>query len=315
MKIFYNFLWIAGLLIWSCCFAMGFNYGHGDSLVISIILLLAVLAIMGIAVFLLNKWANPLSSVNKKNAKAKELTCLVVYAIMVILTLNGFAHFVAVQTDVKSEVRPQALSRINELRRVFGNENKEGSYISYVHELSATYRNAMKADYADESTVKLAVSEFEDEMMGEGNYERLKNQSNKFLADCQQSVEYWIPWNVTEYLTQLDLNSENWANDLIRMSERNDWVKTTGDKYIPHIDTETKLAAQVINPSISDYSILAIVLIVVLQILVLFPYLRVKDWSQSGPKVHRDNQVVVYSGKRKNNNLNKSSNQDDTEEI
>lgn len=296
MKIFYNFLWIAGLLIWSCCFAMGFNYGHGDSLVVSIILLLSVLAIMSIAIFLLNKWANPLSSINKKTAKTKELACLCVYGLMVILTVSGFAHFIAVQTEVKTAVRPLAMNRITELRRVFGNENKEGSYMAYVQDLSNTYRNAMKANYADESTINLAVSEFEDEMMGEGGYERLKNQANKFLSDCQQSIDFWIPWTVTEYLTQLDVNTESWNNELIRMSEKNDWVKTTGEKYDSHMDSSSSLAELVIHPSSSDFSLLAIVLIIILQVLVLFPYLREKDWSQSGPKKHKSSRFVVYDG-------------------
>ena len=300
MKIFYNFLWIAGLLIWSCCFAMGFNYGHGDSLVVSIILLLAVLAIMGISIFLLNKWANPLSGINKKTAKTKELACLCVYVLMVILTVSGFAHFIAVQTEVKTAVRPLAMNRITELRRVFGNENKEGSYMAYVQGLSNTYRNAMKANYADESTINLAVSEFEDEMMGEGGYERLKNQANKFLSNSQQSIDFWIPWTVTEYLTQLDVNTQNWINELVRMSKKNEWVKATGEKYESHIDFSVSLAEQVINPSISDFSVLAIVLIVILQILVLFPYLREKDWSQSGPQKHKSSRFVVYNGKESN---------------
>lgn len=309
MKIFYNFLWIAGLLIWSCCFAMGFNYGHGDSLVVSIILLLAVLAIMSIAIFLLNKWANPLSGINKKTAKTKELACLCVYALMVILTVSGFAHFIAVQTEVKTAVRPLALNRITEIRRVFGNENMEGSYMAYVQELSNTYRNAMKANYADESTINLAVSEFEDEMMGEGGYERLKNQANKFLSNCQQSIDFWIPWTVTEYLTQLDGNTESWMNELVRMSEKNEWVKTTGEKYESHVDFSVSLAEKVINPSTSDFSVLALVLIVILQVLVLFSYLREKDWSQSGPKKHKSSRFVVYDGndsiinKESNNNI------------
>ena len=304
MKIFLNILWITGLLIWSCCFAMGFNYGHGDSLLVSIIFLLAVLAIMSIDIFLLNKWTDPDSCANKKTAKTKEIACLVTYAVMVLLTVNGFAHFVAVQTEVKSEVRPKALERIHELRRMFGGDNKEGSYQSYVTEMSATYRNAMKKDYADEGTVNLAVSEFEDEMMGEGAYERLKNQSQKFLSDCEQSVQFWIPWTVTEYLTQLDKNTENWGKELICLSKKSEWVKATDESYNPHIDSTESLAGQVVNPSVSDYSLLAIIIIIVLQIIVLFPYLRGKDWSQSGPKKYsgKDGGPVVYGGNRKSSN-------------
>ena len=297
MKIFLNVLWVVGLLIWSCCFAMGFNYGHGDSLLVSIILLVAVFLVMGISIFFLNKW----SVSDGKTAKAKEMASLIAYLIMVLLTISGVAHFITVQTDVKTEVRPKALNQIHELRRVFGNDTKEGSYQSYVSELSATYRNEMKKDYADEGTVNLAVSEFEDEMMGEGEYERLKNQSQRFLSDCEQSVELWIPWTVTEYLAQLDKNLEEWPTALVRLSSKNNWVKTTGESYNPHLDVTNKLAEQVSNPSISDFSLLAIIIIIVLQVIILFSYLRGKDWSQSGPIRHKEvsGGPIVYKGARK----------------
>ena len=71
MKIFLNILWVVGLLVWSCCFAMGFNYGHGDSLLVSVILLFAILAIMGIDVFFLNKWTNPCK--NKRDCMSCDI--------------------------------------------------------------------------------------------------------------------------------------------------------------------------------------------------------------------------------------------------
>ena len=292
---------------------MGFNYGHGDSLVVSIILLIAVFGIMGIAIFLLNKWTNADSSFNHKTAKTKEIASLAAYIIMVLLTVNGVAHFIAVQTDVKSAVRPQALNRIQELKRIFGNDTKEGSYQSYVSELSATYRNQMKKDYADERTVNLAVSEFEDAMMGEGAYERLKNKANSFLTDCENSVDYWIPWTVTEYLINLDKNSEDWPSELIRLSEKQEWVKTTGETYKPHLEVKESLANIVINPSVSNYSLLSIIVIMVLQAIILFSYLRGKDWSQSGPKRHKEvaGGPIIYRGTRNNSGANYQNTEDE----
>lgn len=302
MKIFLNALWVVGLIIWSCCFAMGFNYGHGDSLLVSLILLVAVLLIMGISIFFLNKW----SVSDGKTAKTKEMASLFAYLVMVLLTISSVAHFITIQTDVKTEIRPKAINRIHELRRVFGNESKEGSYQSYVSELSATFRNQMKKDYADEGTVNLAVSEFEDEMMGEGEYERLKNQSQRFLSDCEQAVEFWIPWTVTEYLAQLDKNTEEWPSALVRLSSKNEWVKTTGESYNPHLDDTVNLAELVSNPTISDFSLLAIIVIIVLQVIILFSYIRGKDWSQSGPIRHKEvsGGPIVYKGARKHSSTN-----------
>lgn len=313
MKIFLNALWVVGLLIWSCCFAMGFNYGHGDSLLVSMILLVSVLLIMGISIFFLNKW----STLVGKTATAKEIACLVTYLIMALLTVGGVAHFIAVQTDVKTEVRPKALSRIQELRRVFGNDNKEGSYQSYVSELAGTYRNQMKKDYADEGTVDLAVSEFEDEMMGEGEYERLKDLASTFLNDCEQSVDLWIPWTVTEYLSQLDNNTVDWSSKLVALSSKNEWVKTTGDSYNPHLNADEGLADLVKSPKGSDFGVLPIIIIIILQIIILFSYLRSKDWSQSGPVKHKSKNggPVVYDRKHKEGGKRYQDQENNIEEV
>lgn len=304
MKTFLNILWVIGLLVWSSCFAMGFNYGHGDSFLVSLILLLAVLTIMGIDLYFLNKWANPQNVSNKKNAKTKEFASLGIYIVMVLLTMGGFAHFIAVQTAVKSEVRPLALERIQELRRVFGDEDREGSYLCYVSELAVTYRDAMKKNYADEGTVNLAVSEFEDEMMGLGAYDRLNAQAHVFLNDCEYAVLYWFPWNVTEYLIQLDENTIAWTEELVELSSKNEWVRETGEIYNLHVDDVGSFADLVINSNVSDYGVLSIVLIVVLQILILFSYIRSKDWSRSGPIKHKAKSggPVVYKSKSVKNN-------------
>lgn len=302
-------LWMVGLVVWSCCFALGFNYGHGDSLVISIILLVSVLGIMGTDIFFLNRWTDPHGGENKKDASVKEMACLVVYVVMLLLTIGGVARFVTVQTEIKSKVRTEALSRIEELRAVFGNEDCEGSYQSYVTEISATYRNEMKKDYADEKTVNIAVAEFEDAMMGEGSYERLRNQAKAFLAECEYSILNWIPWNVTEYLRALDSNLSEWETELVSLSKKNDWVKATGDVYDPHLNIIAPLAPQVTDSKISNYGLLSIVLILVMQVLILFPYVKGKDWSKSGPIKHKSTTggPVVYGRNGRINSANRSN--------
>lgn len=294
MKIFMRVLWMVGLLAWSCCFALGFNYGHGDSLMVSLILLLAVLGIMGVDVFLLNKYANPKQGSNNKQNFAKwEMVCLVLYAVMVVLTISGVAHFVTVQTTVKSEVRPEALSRIQELRRVFGTDNVEGSYQAYVAAMSQTYRNAMKKNYADEGTVNVAVAEFEDEMMGQGDYELMRNQALAFLDKCEYTVLNWIPWNVTEYLSELDENLSNWEAELVALSEKNEWVIESNELYNPRSEATDSLASRVIHSKVADFGALSIVLIVVMQILILLSYLRTKKWFKDIIKPDDPN-ILVY---------------------
>lgn len=313
MKIFMRVLWIVGLLAWSCCFALGFNYGHGDSFVVSLILLIAVLGIMGVDIFLLNKYANPDLGSHRKHAATMEKVCLVVYAVMVVLTIGGVAHFVTVQTTVKSEVRPEALSRIQELRRVFGADNVEGSYQAYVADMSQTYRNAMKKNYADEGTVNVAVAEFEDEMMGQGEYELMRNQALAFLDECEYTVLNWIPWNVTEYLSELDENLDDWEEKLIDLSEKNEWVIESNEPYDPRSEATDSLASRVINSEVADFGALPIVLIVVMQILILLPYMRERDWSKSNTKKHKGAFVYDVDSMGEGSSSKQSTKKDNTE--
>lgn len=288
-------MWVVALMIWAGCFAMGFNYGHGDSLVVSIVLLVAVFAIMGIDIFMLNKFVDPQEMLNRDKAKIKEIACIVVYAVMVLLTMGGFAHFITVQTEVKSSVRQLAKDRIQELRTMFGKETDEGSYWAYMTELSATYRNMQKENNTSESTVNSRVAEFEDEMMGDGSFEELRSKAKAFLKECDYSVENWIPWNVVEYLTKLDANTEEWYEKLRALSDKNEWVQKTGEHYVSPVKNEEKLAPKVLTPKTSDFGLLAIVLIVVLQIMVLLTYIKTKDWSHKGPEKAKG--VMVYSPK------------------
>ena len=313
MKIFMRVLWMVGLLTWSCCFALGFNYGHGDSLMVSLILLIAVLSIMGVDVFFLNKYANPDLGSHRKHAATMEKVCLVVYAVMVVLTIGGVAHFVTVQTTVKSEVRPEALSRIQELRRVFGADNVEGSYQAYVATMSQTYRNAMKKNYADEGTVNVAVAEFEDEMMGQGEYELMRNQALAFLDECEYTVLNWIPWNVTEYLSELDENLNEWEEELIALSKKNEWVIESNEPYDPRSEATDSLASRVINSEVADFGALSIVLIVVMQILILLPYMRERDWLKSNTKKHKGAYVYNPDSMGEGSSSKHSTKKDNTE--
>lgn len=305
MKTILNIMWVVALLIWAACFAMGFNY-QGASLVVSIVLLVAVFAIMALDIFMLNKWADPEGGTDRSKAHAKEIACFVVYVVMLVLTASGFAHFITVQTEVKSEVRPLAKERIRELRIMFGNENKDGSYWAYVTEKSETYRNMQRKNNTDVSTVNTRVAQFEDDMMGNGDFEQMRSKANSFLKECENSVDNWIPWNVVEYLGKLDENTEEWYNSLRNLSDKTDWVRETGEHYESPVKNNESLATKVLKPEVGDFGLLSIVLIVVLQIIVLLTYLKTKDWSRRGP--------IKTSGMRVYNSGTKDSKLKDTKD-
>lgn len=285
MKIFNYILWITGLLIWSSCFALGFNFGEVDSLLMSVILFIAVFGIMGVAVFLLNKWANPEGGVNRSSAQIKERACLAAYVVMVCLTAWHFAHFVTVQTDVNSKVRPLALERIDQIQVAFGDEETTGSYLYYVDDMASTYRNQLIGQGMDNSTANSNVAQFCDAMNGFGEFQKLKDGQEGVIKSAYSSIANWIPWSVTESLQELDKNSKEWKEKLEAMSRGHEWAIKCNQFYECNIGTE-RLSDKVKDASKSDFGLLSILIIVLLQIMILFPYLRGKDWSSNGPQVH-----------------------------
>ncbi|MCC8118181.1 MAG: hypothetical protein LIP09_05445 [Bacteroidales bacterium] len=307
MNIFKRILWIVGLLAWTICFALGFNYGHSDSLMVSIILMVAVLAIMGIDIFLLNKWADSEAGGNKKTAKAKELACLAVFIVTILLTVNGVAHFITMQGTVKSQVRPEALTRIQELKQMFGNEDTQRSYLHYVSEMGETYNNAIKKNYADQGTIDVMMGKFNDEMRGYGEYDRLKKTASSFLYNCEYSVLNWFPWDVIEYLDQLDTNTQEWIGSLETLSMNSEWVQENNEPYNPHINASTNFKQQLANVNLSNYGPVSILIIILLLIMMLLQYVSVKDWSRSGPRRYKPtkgsgprNGPMVYTPKENN---------------
>lgn len=299
MKVILNIMWVVALLIWAGCFAMGFNYGDGNSLVVSIVLLVVVFAVMGLDVFLLNRWVDPSKNSDRSKAHAKEIASLVVYAVMVALTVSGFARFITVQTVVKSEIRPLAKDKIAQARTMLGNEEVEGSYWAYVSEMSATYRNKQKENNTEEATVNANVARFEDDMMGDGSFSTLREDGLKFLRDCEYSVDNWVPWTVVENLKKLDKNAVDWYEELCRLSDKNEWVVETGEKYESPVKNKEELAAMVTKPKAGDFGILAVVLILLIQIIVLLPYAMKKDWTRKGPAKSKGIPVWSNQGRDK----------------
>lgn len=312
-------MWIAGLVIWSFCFAMGFNYGHsnlvGDSLWIIVILLIALLGLMSTTIFLLNKWANPNIDYDRKTSKIKEIFCLVAYVVLVILTISGVASFITVQTKVKTEVRSKGQSRLDDLERIFGSEDKESSYKSYVDDLIPKYRNVMKSDFPDSKTLEIRIAGFKDTLMGDGKYNGLRVQFDN-LKKKRRYLDNWIPWEIMEYLRQLDEESLKYSNELVTLSLNSEYVKKIGEQYDPKVDFSESLFELVKNRQVSDFNLLTIIIVLVLQIMVLFPYLSGKDWSNSGPRKHK----VVSGGpvvweKPKQTTSRYNSNNNENEEI
>ena len=312
MKVFMRLLWIVGILVWAACFALGFNYKYGDSITTTVILFVALLGIMGTDIFLLNRFVSPNSGVNRKNARTKEIVCLAVYVIMMVLSLGSVAHYIHVESNVKSNVRQEARNRINDIRRVFADSETSGSYLYHVEEYKGKYEDRLDNEGVKQITKETKLSTFNKDMLGDVLYDETKSGITTILDECESHVNNWVPWNINEYLTTLDNEyiislEDDKDNNVEKLVERSQEVlsKTFDDnydesyRYNPNL-TKDKLLAPELRGETS-YGLLSVVVIVLIQLLVLIPYVREKDWSRSGPKQHKGG-FKVYDAKsvRKN---------------
>lgn len=304
MKNFLNVLSVIGLLAWCICFALGFNYQQGGAMVISILLCAFLAAFMGMLLFLMKRWSRPKSSDHKANAKQREMYCLGIYIFTIILSASSFAHFVTVQSTVKNEIRPLAQQRIAELERVFGDENTTGSYLNYIQEtVIPPYEKFLEDKYnGDEKTIKLSLSRLRDELTNEGEFTTLQEDVNDFLGYCRYSVENWVPWTITSYLSELDNNTEKWETEVTKMSTNHEW--TSSEPFIIKPTASDKLMGEISNPSVSIFSSLTILLIIIVQIISLLSYIANRDWSHHKP-IKPTGDFFVWNGDVKPQGKNK----------
>lgn len=284
MKIFMRVLWILGLVAWTVCFALGFNYGNSSSFLVSVLVFVAVLGIMATDLIILHKQIDPDSVNDKSKARVKEIASLVVYFAMVGVTVLGVARYVTIQSQVKPEITKLATQTINELYVMFtAEENCAGSYLTYVDEMADRYREYKKRGYPNEGTLKQDVADFVDQMRQKGNYRPMGYDD----YDLSYKILNWLPWNIAETLLELDTNPQKWAQSLTDLSESvlaEKWPEAVGDKYVPTVTVHNpSLYSRLTNYSQSNFGVLSIVLIVILQLMILIPYVWQKDWSMSGP--------------------------------
>lgn len=286
MKMVYVFLGLLAVCLWSACFAMGFGFGYEfkQSWEIDLLFFLAAFAVMGLVLFLLCKWANPDSGVNYYKARVKEMGCLAAYVLLALLTCGGFGRFVTVQTELRTALQKKALTRINDLKKMFADEEKEGSYQYYVEQMAERYQVSLQGKYMDVENIRAAVARFQDDLMGDDNstFNQLKGDADKFLPKCEQTIVNWIPWSLTECVKDLDKYTQEWTEELSDLSETHPWVKEMSEPYKPQVSEDVALSGS-LQKAKSGFGFLSIVLGVILQVMALFPYIRSKDWSRSGP--------------------------------
>lgn len=291
MKIFMRTLWIIGILAWSVCFALGFNYGNSSSFLISALVFVAVLGVLATDLIILHRQVDPDAVINRSTAHIKEIASLVVYFALVAGTVTGVARFVTIQNDIKKEISPDAKKTIDEVYEMFSEEEDvNGSYSNYVNTMANRYRAYLQKDFLDEGTLDMKTADFIDQMKKNGAYRPIGIDDQIYHYDF--TVLNWTPWDIAETLKELDNNPREWADSLTATSARvlaELWPEAGDGSYQPVITEHyPSLYDRLTNYTRSNFGLLSIFLIVVLQLMIIIPYVWQKDWSLSGPREYKD---------------------------
>lgn len=290
MKTILKILSFVALIIWCICFALGYNFHEGGNLTMSSVLAFFLLGLMAILIYLMTLFSKPKNANQTKINMIKEIACGVCYAVLFALSCSMVAQFITVETRTKSQVQPLAQERINELYKAYADQDEAvaGSYWAYIDEKAGLYeehvRNTDTAPTQDQrnSNAATQMNELIETLLGGTQFEETQSLVIDFLEHCDYAVENWVPWSLPRYLGELDNNLPKWEKVLVDLSVTHNWTKS--EPYAIDSVADANLLDMVKHPEGGNFSALAIIMLIVMQIVILLPYFIGRDWATTGPQ-------------------------------
>ncbi len=325
-KIFFLVLCGLGLTLWCVAFFFGFNYTQNGALMVSIPVTLFVLLMMAGLIFLMRKFCNPNGADNYRVAKNTEKASLVIYVIVSLCSAIYIGHFVTVSMNDKTAIQDKVDKELKELDRIFDMSDDTpvaGSYMAWVMDECENYRIKLQGEGMASTTIETKVAELEDELVIQSGFSTLQDNVQKFLGECSYSVKNWIWLTVSEKISLLEANKKQWEDEAEQCAMKSDYTKDEPYKC-NSTENYTDIASPLTNLSWSDFSISAIILIIVLQFMILLTYISERPNTGRDPIRYKNNDFVrSYGAKKKTssdfsssaNLVNEESKQDNSDIV
>jgi len=181
-------------------------------------------------------------------------------------------HFVKVSLVDQKEVQNKAKQQMQELGRIFSDDCIAGSYMQWVADETDNLRIKLEGEGMVESTIKVKMSDLENELLETSGFNQLKNEVNEFLSHCDYSVSNWVWLTVPNYLSNLQENKPVYEQKVVECSKLSAYTAESpydcNSKY-----SYPDLAKTLEQVSLSDIGLWSVLLVVILQILILLSYL------------------------------------------
>lgn len=314
-KTFFLILCGLGLILWAVGFFFGFNYTQSGALMVSIPVSLFVLVLMGGMIYLMKRFCDPRGADNYRVAKNTEKAALVIYIIVSLCTAVYIGHFVSVSMNDKTAIQDQVTKELQELDRIFDDSDTpvSGSYMAWVLDECENYKIKLQGDGMDSTTIVVKVAELEDELVEKSGFSTLRDNVHKFLGECNYSVKNWVWLTVSEKISLLEVNKSIWEEAVEQCALKSEYAKS--EPYLCNSsENYTDIASPLNSLSLSDFSISAIILIIVLQIMILLTYISDRPNTGRDPIRYKNNDFVrSYGAKKKSDSPSSNSNRQRTD--
>ena len=335
-KIILLVLCIIGLLLWAIGFFFGFNYIQKGALMVSIPVAFFVFLLMGFMIFLMKRNSDPQGVDNYRLAKNTERAAIVIYTIVSLCTAIFLGHFVNVTMNEKTVVQDKVSKELGELERIFDMpeidesaeasaqmedialyDPMEGSYLKWVNDQADNYQIELSSLNQDSSTVDVRVQSLTDSLLVQSGFWSLQHEVNRFLDNCYYAVDNWNWLTVSEKVSMLESNKEEWENKVEECARFCKYTQNEGYKCNSK-EHYSDIAAPLTSLSAKDLSISAILLIIVLQVMILLSYITGRPKTGKDPLKYTDSNFArTYGAKKKTgskfgNTPQKASKQQDT---
>lgn len=303
-KVFFLILCGLGLILWAVGFFFGFNYTQSGALMVSIPVSLFVLVLMGGMIYLMKRFCDPRGDDNYQVAKNTEKAALFIYIIVSLCTAVYIGHFVSVSMNDKTTIQDQVTKELQELDRIFDNSDSpvSGSYMSWVVDECENYKIKLQGDGMDSTTIVVKVAELEDELVEKSGFSSLRDNVRKFLGECNYSVKNWVWLTVSEKISLLEANKSIWEGAVEECALKTEYAKNEPYKC-NSTENHTEIASPLTKISGSDFSISALILIIVLQIMILLTYFAERPDTGKDPTKYKNSNFVRSYGAKGNKNI------------
>lgn len=308
-KVFFLILCGLGLILWAVGFFFGFNYTQSGALMVSIPVSLFVLVLMGGMIYLMKRFCDPRGVDNYRVAKNTEKAALVVYIIVSLFTAVYIGHFVSVSMNDKTEIQKQVHDEINELKRIYS-DSESGSYMAWVDDECDNYTKKLQSEGTDSTTIPVKVEELREDLVNQsgfvniqteimGAYDEENDQRvGGFLSKLNYSVNNWNWLTVSEKISLLEAKKEEWKHQPEECSLKSDYTKNEPYQCNSTVNY-SNISASLTSLSGKDFSISAIILIVVLQIMILLSYISDRPNTGRDPIRYKNSDFVRSYGAKK----------------